>query len=111
MCFPGPLITTAAGKPISRGGFGDQWRAAVERAGLPKGTRYHDLRHWYASRLIGAGLSVKVVQSRLGHSTATETLNCYSHLWPDDAEIGRGVIESAFTCAQDAHISTTNLTP
>jgi len=26
---------------------------------------------------------VKLVQARLGHKSAEETLNTYSHLWPD----------------------------
>jgi integrase len=43
----------------------------------------HDLRHYYASLLIRHGESVKTVQRRLGHATAAETLDTYSHLWPD----------------------------
>jgi integrase len=33
--------------------------------------------------LIRHGESVKVVQARLGHASAAETLDTYSHLWPD----------------------------
>lgn len=47
-------------------------------------------RHFYASALIRAGLNVKIVQARLGHATAMETLTTYAHLWPDDADLGRG---------------------
>ncbi|WFE46276.1 site-specific integrase [Verrucosispora sp. WMMD1129] len=61
------------------------WRPAVKAAGLP-GVGFHDLRHFYASALIRAGLSVKVVSARLGHGNAAETLNTYSHLWPDDED-------------------------
>lgn len=68
----------------------------MRKAGLLKGTRYHDLRHFYASVLIAANLNVKVVQSRLGHTTASETLETYSHLWPDDAELRRGAVEARF---------------
>ena len=68
----------------------------MKAAGLPQGTRFHDLRHFYASALIAAGLNVKVVQSRLGHATATETLDTYGHLFPDDADLGRGAIEAMF---------------
>ena len=46
----------------------------------------HSLRHYYASALIHHGASVTVVQHRLGHSTPTETLNTYAHLWPDSDE-------------------------
>ena len=36
--------------------------------GLPEGFRFHDLRHYLASLLIGSGLDVKVVQARLRHA-------------------------------------------
>lgn len=90
------LITNDRGAPVSRSLFGHHWRAATVRAGLP-GEKFHSLRHWYASCLIRAGLNVKVVQERLGHSTALETLGTYSHIWPEDADVGRGVVEAMFT--------------
>ena len=48
----------------------------------------HGLRHFYASLLTGHGESVKTVQARLGHAGAAETLDTYSHLWPDSV-LGR----------------------
>jgi integrase len=42
-----------------------------------------------------AGESVKVVQARLGHASAAETLNTYAHLWPDSEDRTRAAIESA----------------
>jgi len=71
------------GQPIRRSQFGHLWREAVEAAGAPNGTGFHDLRHYYASLLIRHGESVKVVQAQLGHATAAQTLDTYSHLWPD----------------------------
>jgi integrase len=58
-----------------------RWRATRRSAGLLK-VRLHDLRHFYASGLIAAGCDVVTVQRALGHSTASTTLNTYSHLWP-----------------------------
>ena len=58
-----------------------RWRATRDSAGLPH-VRLHDLRHFYASGLITAGCDVVTVQRALGHSSATTTLNTYSHLWP-----------------------------
>ncbi|MBA3487976.1 MAG: site-specific integrase [Longispora sp.] len=55
---------------------------AVEEAGIKKITP-HKLRHTAASLAIAAGADVKVIQTMLGHATATETLNTYGHLWPD----------------------------
>ena len=65
----------------------------MARAGLPKGTRFHD-RHYYASLLIRHGESVKTVQARLGHASATETLDTYSHLWPDSDDRTREAVDS-----------------
>jgi len=42
--------------------------------------RFHDLRHTYATRLIEQGESIKYIQSQLGHSTPTVTLDVYAHL-------------------------------
>jgi len=56
---------------------------------------FHELRHFYASLLIHAGESVKVVQARLGHKSAVETLDTYGHLWPDDEEGTRAAVDSA----------------
>lgn len=39
--------------------------------------------------------SVKVVQARLGHKSAAETLDTYSHLWPDDDDRTRDAVDSA----------------
>ncbi|NTW28882.1 MAG: site-specific integrase [Coriobacteriia bacterium] len=44
--------------------------------------RFHDLRHTHATLLLKAGESVKVVSDRLGHSTATLTLDTYTHVLP-----------------------------
>jgi integrase len=93
----GFLFTDARERPISRTRFsGDVWRPAVNVAGLPAGTGFHALRHYYASLLISAGESVKVVQERLGHASASETLDTYSHLWPTSDDHTRSAVDAAF---------------
>jgi integrase len=57
----------------------------------------HDLRHYYASLLIRHGESVKTVQRRLGHATAAETLDTYSHLWPDSDDRTREAVGAILT--------------
>ena len=64
-------------------------------ANLPPGTTFHALRHYYASLLIRHGESVKVVQERLGHASAAETLDTYSHLWPDSEDRTRQAVDEA----------------
>jgi integrase len=52
-----------------------------------------------ASLLIAHGESVKTVQDRLGHASATETLNTYSHLWPDSEDRTRDAVDEALGAA------------
>jgi integrase len=56
--------------------------------------RHRRRRHYYASLLIRHGESVKVVQARLGHATAVETLNTYAGLWPDSTDRTRVAVDS-----------------
>jgi integrase len=91
----GYVFTAPSGEPWTRGTFGPVWRTARKAAGLPE-AGMHDLRHAFASILISAGQSVKVVSERLGHSNAAMTLNVYSHLWPADEDRTRQAIDAAF---------------
>lgn len=90
------LVFTLEGQPIHRSAFGHIWRPAALAAGLnaSTGTGMHSLRHYYASLLIRYGESVKTVQDRLGHASAAETLDTYSHLWPDSDDRTREAIDS-----------------
>ena len=91
----GLIFTTATGDPIRRTRFGESvWRPARMKVGLPT-TGFHDLRHTYASLLIQHGESVKVVQARLGHASASETLDTYAHLWPDSEDRTRAAVDAA----------------
>ena len=67
----------------------------------------HALRHYYASLLIRHGESVKVVRSRLGHASAAETLDTYSHLWPDSEDRTRAAVDEAFGAVPDEISRTT----
>jgi integrase len=95
----GLIFTTPSGGPIWRSTWAQTWATAVRRAGLPTGTRFHDLRHYYASLLIRHGESVKVVQARLGHASAAETLDTYSHLWPDSEDRTREAVDAVLGSA------------
>jgi integrase len=52
---------------------------ALEKAKMPV-MRFHDLRHTYASLLIEQGENLKYIQTQMGHSSPTVTLNVYAHL-------------------------------
>jgi integrase len=93
--FGGLIFTTERGQPIRRQHAGHLVSRAARRA-IGRPVRFHELRHHYASLLIAAGLSVKAVQSALGHATAAETLDTYGHLWPAEGEALAGAVERAW---------------
>ncbi len=59
-----------------------RFKKILKKAGISD-MRFHDLRHSCASLLIHQGENIKYIQSHLGHSTPTQTLNTYSHLMKD----------------------------
>jgi integrase len=73
--------------------------AAVQRVG-PAGLHPHELRHTAASLAIASGADVKVVQTMLGHKTATMTLDLYGHLFPDRLDDLADRMDAA-ACAPD----------
>jgi integrase len=91
----GLVFTDAKGDRIRRNAAGHVWRRAATKAGVT-GHSFHDLRHFCASGLIAAGLSVVAVQHHLGHSSASITLNVYAHLWPSDGEATRVALSGLF---------------
>jgi len=53
----------------------------LETSELPR-IRLHDLRHTHATILLKAGVPVKVVSERLGHSSPAFTMTAYQHVVP-----------------------------
>jgi integrase len=73
---------------------------AVRAAGLD-GLTPHALRHSAASLAIASGANVKVVQSMLGHKSATMTLDLYGHLFGDQLDEVADAMDAARASAQD----------
>jgi integrase len=90
------IFRTTRGTPLTRTVFGRAWTPAAKAMGLEPGEGLHQLRHFYASLLIADGRSVKEVQERLGHASAQETLDTYSHLFPGSDDGTRTAIDRAF---------------
>lgn len=88
----GLILTSRAGEPLRKSSIWSVWKKATAAAGVD-GEGFHALRHHYASLLIRHGESVVTVQARLGHKSAQETLDTYSHLWPDFDERTREAVD------------------
>ena len=54
--------------------------------------RFHDLRHFAATQLIGAGVDVATVAARLGHADPSLTLRVYTHALPERDEHAANVL-------------------
>jgi integrase len=59
--------------------------------------KLHALRHTHVSQLIAAGLDVLTISRRIGHASATITLDVYGHLFANTDARAAEIIEAAFT--------------
>ncbi|MBN1227549.1 MAG: site-specific integrase [Deltaproteobacteria bacterium] len=74
------VFPNEAGNPMDHNNLIKRhYEPALKAAKLPN-MRFHDLRHTYASLLINQGENIKYIQSQLGHSSPSVTLNVYAHL-------------------------------
>jgi integrase len=60
----------------------NSWLPLLERSGLPHITFHAATRHGSASVLGAAGVRMRVIADRLGHSDTTTTQRIYEHLMP-----------------------------
>jgi len=91
------IFPNKAGGPINHNNLVNRhFNPTLKVAGLPK-IRFHDLRHTYASLLIEQGENIKYIQSQLGHSSPSVTLDVYAHLMrPCNQESARRLENTVF---------------
>src|SRR3712207_4001514 len=106
------VVTDGAGRQTSTWAIERAIRSARPKVpGLPEAFRFHDLRHYLASLLIGSGLDVKVVQHRLRHGSAKTTLDTYGHLWPDSDESARAAVGAVLAARAGDSLGTGSTSP
>ena len=75
------------------------WKPITERAKM-SGTRFHDLRHFFASQLIANGETAAYVRDQMGHSSIKVTFDTYGHLFPGRGKEASGRYEKAMDDAR-----------
>lgn len=87
----GKVFVREDGEALHPAAITDLFDRLAFAAGLPP-VGFHSLRHGAATYALAAGVDVKLVQERLGHSTSTLTRDVYTSVLP---EVARAAAESA----------------
>lgn len=72
------VVDRGDGEPMLTRVLSRRFSTAARRAGLE--LTFHGLRHGHASLMLAAGVNLKVVSERLGHSTIGITADLYTHV-------------------------------
>jgi integrase len=95
------VFASVDGTPLRHHTFHKRWwTPAVKSAHVVEGLRIHDLRHTCAALLIAQSAHPKQIQTHLGHSSITVTMDRYGHLFPDDMERLAQALEATFQKAR-----------
>ncbi len=78
-----PVCCSNTGGWFDLNNFGRWWRPWSADNGFGD-LKFHEIRHTHATLLLASGVDVKTTQTRMGHSSATITLEWYAHAVPDN---------------------------
>ncbi|MGD6845211.1 tyrosine-type recombinase/integrase [Bacillus infantis] len=76
----GFIFAREDGYPQLRKVFETRLKRLLKKAGIEKNITPHSFRHTHTSLLIEAGVGIKEIQQRLGHSDINTTMNIYAHM-------------------------------
>jgi integrase len=78
------VFPNSIGKPMNASNLNARsFKPLLEKAGLPKSVRLHDLRHTCATLLLAKSVHLKIVQELLGHANISQTMDTYAHVLPN----------------------------
>jgi integrase len=100
------VFTSRERRPLNRNYINIQvWKKALRTAGVePSRTNgMHALRHYCASALLEAGVSIRAVSEYLGHADPGFTLRIYAHLMPTSDERARQAMDLALGVPSQDH--------
>lgn len=93
--LPNLRADTSGRTPMRPGWLTLAWSRHCEKHGVK--VRVHDLRHWYATHMLGAGLTAPEVAALLGHAQVSTTVNIYGHTSELSADRARAAIGGALS--------------
>lgn len=73
------LFVTRLGRPMTRMRFHQILKSYLPKAGVPRETSTHTLRHAFATHLLEGGADLRVIQELLGHESLSTT-EIYTHV-------------------------------
>jgi integrase len=79
-------------KPLAPSTISHRWRVVRNACQGVSGVRFHDIRHTHVSELLAAGVDVRTVAGRVGHSSSRMTLDRYAHVLPAADQAAAAVI-------------------
>lgn len=86
--------------------YREPFEASRDSAKLGKDAVFHTLRHTYISRLVMAGVNLRVVQELAGHKTISMTMR-YAHLAREHKQQAIGLLETSLRGQLPANLPTT----
>lgn len=98
------VFTHAELKPLSYSVVQKTWDRHIASASVPR-VKMHSLRHLAATEQLMAGIPLKIVSARIGHSTIGITANIYSHVLIEHQHEAARVLESLITSQGDANVT------
>ncbi len=102
------VFTTEIGMPLSQGAVKYCLERDLTAAGCPI-IRIHDLRHTFATLMLGRRIPTVYVQHTLGHSSSGITSDLYSHFLPTMSAVVSDTMESILRgAATDSAVSSEN---
>jgi len=78
--YPNLLLVQENGKFMIPSSLLQRIKRLMKYCNVEKNIRWHDLRHTNATLLLEGGVSMKVLQERLGHSLMQTTSDIYAHV-------------------------------
>lgn len=100
MCFAAVFLRSSPKvRPLGRVGPGsidtpfNPTTGAWKKAEL-QGVTLHDCRHTFATLMIAAGVNAKALQSFIGHSSITITLDRCGHLFPGSEQEAAALLDA-----------------